>query len=235
MLTGLAYWPNATGRSKSQMTQSQALYGEDEDSLPLLPRTQHRKLLVDDDDDDDDDAAPAAVPNTSRRRAPDSQAGPLSSALQPRTQRKARATSIASEDGLVEHTATSSRSSKAGASKSFKTGQAKKAVILLDDNDEEDSGVRYTASTAAGRSGAGTGSTGSGSSKRGRGQVEDQLAPTPASASISTSASHRGARSVARPSSSATIGKKKLLVDDDDDEDVEVVSWRHGRKNMQRS
>lgn len=141
-LISLAYWQTESARpsARSQgMSQALPTFNEDEDDMPLLPRTRRRLL-------GEEGNEPTPPPPRRRQGAPESQEL-TSKKVAHKTPRNTRAVSTVSE-GSVASLALSASTRSRGA----KSGKSKPKPIVLADSDEEL--PPPTPATRSGRSGA---------------------------------------------------------------------------------
>ena len=232
-----AYWPiqpaKLVGRTQGSQFQSNSL--DDEDEMPLLPRSKKKRLL---ELEDEDDSAPSEVASTS---APATRQAPLASkktnsrsTRQPA--RKTRAASIISDVSSVA-ASTRSAAARSTASRAKAKGASKKEVIEFQDSEDEvalDLGKTPTPSGRGTGTGAGTGTRGT----RGRGATSTLEGEPISTRSTRTPAFDTGTtttrRSTATQGKTATAasgtrgGRRRLVVDDDDDETDILVSIHYG-------
>ena len=209
LTTTTAYWPTQAPNpyKRPQASQFPATIADDEDEMPLLPRTKKRLLGVRDDSPSTaDDPTPHATRRSEKPEISQSQTGQIT--LSP-MQRKTRRGSVASEASSV---AASTRS-KASTSKpkSATRGKSKKKAevepIVLEDSEEEVALEMDKTPTTATRS-ATRGATSA---------VDDEPMST-----------RSGRKASGRTTQAATGGRRKLLPADDDGDEM-VSMTRHIR------
>jgi len=222
----LAFWPTQQptgkkGKGSTQAMLTQAMDEDDED-MPLLPRSRRRIL---DEDDLDDDISPMPPPASlaPRSRAarsaisetpaptPPKKASATQSRARTQTQRQLRESSVVSDASSTGAGGRSTRTTRAPAA-STQARKGKAPPIVIEESEDE---VNRDLGPARSSTGTGTRTMGrhtSGAAGSGSGRVGDDEA-TPASAS------NRGKTQ----SSLGATGRRRLLVADDDD-DGELVS-----------
>ncbi|KAK8844689.1 hypothetical protein IAR55_006538 [Kwoniella newhampshirensis] len=159
---GEPYWPTQAVKTGNQRTQagSQATIAEEEDDMPLLPRSRKRLLGTQALQDDATDPPLTGRRGTQRRKViPETQNSSMNgSQLPPR--RSTRATSVMSESSVGTSTSVATATGSTTRGKAVKRRGKGKEPVLLEDSDEEDGvdwGNSSTGRTKSGRSGKGTG------------------------------------------------------------------------------
>jgi hypothetical protein len=222
----LAFWPTQQPTGKKGKGSTQAMLtraiDEDDEDMPLLPRSRRRIL---DEDDLDDDITPMPPPASLAPRAraarsaisetpaptPPKKAPATQSRPRTQTQRQLRESSVVSDASSAGAGGRSTRTTRAPAA-STQARKGKAPPIVIEESEDE---VNRDLGPARSSTGTGTRTMGRhtcGAAGSGSGRIGDDEA-TPASAS------NRGKTQ----SSLGATGRRRLLVADDDD-DGELVS-----------
>jgi len=214
----VAYWVADSGgpSKRGQMSQAVGIMRDDEDEMPLLPRSKKRLI-----NNADSPPPENGVPATGRRKeARPTQITQTTQSTQ-RPVRKTRAASVVSD--ISDAPSTRTRAKPAARGK--KTAEP----VVIEDSEEEvafDLGKTPSTATRSGRGAKSRGATstleadtvGGGGTRRGT-RTTTQPSAVPDTSQVEPTPS--GVTASGRPA------RRKLLVDDDDDDDVVVSLLLH--------
>ncbi|WVQ64386.1 uncharacterized protein L199_002551 [Kwoniella botswanensis] len=214
---GEPYWPTQTinpSRGRGQATQVE---DEDED-MPLLPRSRKRLLGTQVTQEDDEDP-PLTSRSRQRSRVPDTQPSQTQTPRVTTTQSRTRASSVLSEAESVATNVSASTPTRTRSTRNTMTGGrgTKKQPTVVEDSDEEiDEGLDWGTSTGTRtktRSNKNATATQGKNSATGTGTRTLEGDDTP-----STSTGRRRTTAAQAGTQASQFGRRRLLPADDDDD-----------------
>ncbi|WWD22759.1 hypothetical protein CI109_107252 [Kwoniella shandongensis] len=211
---GEPYWPTQAIKTGNRRTQagSQAPIAEEEDDMPLLPRSRKRLLGTQALQDDDTDMPFTGRTSTQRRKVvPETQNSSMAGSQLP-LRRNARGASVVSESSVGTSTSVATSTTRGGGGTRAKAPSKPKTrgkePIVLEDSGEEDGVDRGNS-----RSGKGTGTV----TLEEDDDDDDVVASTAMGVGRSRLTQSTRSSAKAAGSGSGVGGRRKLLPVDDED------------------